>query len=491
MLTVLVPPLQDALSKMLERRRTGRVLRWAHSGKAKSQPKIAPISIGSSTQSESSDDDEHDSVSGTKNTSLQSFEDIRSVSVHESDKNLRNGASRDIAKGESFENVAMVESCLQSPSDKKKRRNHEKMVEKMRKIELRKANSIKMIGANGMEKIKRTESRAHLPRQRDLAQTSLIQARFVCCLLSACSIFLSIGINVLSWNSPPATMCASGFKLMDGLKLLDMLCSLSAGALIYLSYTIIARTDILTHHVTANAPLVVGCRADFLAVVAKWSFWVELLISLVHLPPCCSFWFGYGNSDGKKYSSINAENIFNIAVVAKMYQLWPVLREICYMDLPKRHFIARMTKVKLGSTFALKRLLNSQYAVVIVAIAWIYIVVVLSLLYRNFELTACEYPGWKGVDPICDTENAKTWADETFKKPFRKINDYRIFSAVWVVFVTSFTVGYGDMIPTMSAGRMILIISALLGICAAGLLTATIIDQLSWTPTEQSVMLML
>lgn len=32
-------------------------------------------------------------------------------------------------------------------------------------------------------------------------------------------------------------------------------------------------------------------------------------------------------------------------VVLKIYIMWPVLKEMCYWDLPKRHFVARMTKV--------------------------------------------------------------------------------------------------------------------------------------------------
>ena len=79
------------------------------------------------------------------------------------------------------------------------------------------------------------------------------------------------------------------------------------------------------------------------------------------------------------------------------------------------------------------------------------------------------------------------WVSDTTHEviEYKKINDYTIFSAIWTVFITSATVGYGDQIPTTSKGRTVLFFAGLLGIITAGLLTATIIVELSWTSTEQ------
>jgi hypothetical protein len=69
-------------------------------------------------------------------------------------------------------------------------------------------------------------------------------------------------------------------------------------------------------------------------------------------------------------------------------------------------------------------------------------------------------------------------------KQYLKINDLQFHNAVWLMFVTSSTVGYGDFVPETHAGRLVAAAAALSGIILASLLTAALCNFLRWTPEE-------
>ena len=330
-------PAQDTLHKMETRRRLGKVLRWAHSGKAKSQPRLANVQLsdlededeeGEGEAGGAATDDSVSSMSAThfargtskgaplSNASFHSTLPTLSSNCHtpEESPKAHDGASfRQPLDGGLI--ASMDCDTMEIKKMKREARERARKEEAEKKLKIRRANSIKKMGKDGMEKIKRTESKAHLPRQRDLAQASLIRTRIAALVTSGISIFISIAINVSSWHVHPDTLkCSSGFTSIDVMKLFDFLACITTAMLICRTYQIIARQQSLTNHVTANTKHITSVVADFYTITAHWTFWVELLISFICLPPCCSFWFG--NSRGYVH-------YFNTSAVPHNYQVSP------------------------------------------------------------------------------------------------------------------------------------------------------------------------
>jgi len=331
---------------------------------------------------------------------------------------------------------------------------------------------------------------------RERAQTQLVRYRAWCSLVSMISVSLGLASHKRSMDYHP-----EGDVTIDIIKSLDTVACLISLALVFQSHRVLAKQHLLAVHLVVNTPLSTNCWTCMLGVLKRPAFWVEAIISIMHVPPTVTFTFGTvgvtsGGGDGisRNYVLYRAENLFSVLNVLKIYQLWPMLREGVFWDLPRRHLVARMTQVSLGSTFALKRMLNSKYAVLYVGLLWLFWTLVFAVVYRNVELTACLYPSMMREDgtmrdPLCAERSAYIWVQQG--REVRKVNDYTMVSAIWAVFVTSSTVGYGDYVPTTELGRAVMVLVATLGIMAAGLLTATTILELQWTATEQSVLLML
>jgi hypothetical protein len=329
---------------METRRRLGRVLRWAHSGRAKSQLRLPNVEL-----SDLEDEDEDvegegeacsaagDSVSSMPATrlggstskgapllhaSLHSTLPTLSSSCHTPEESPKAGGGASLRQPLNGDLMASMEGDkMEIKRMKREARARARKEEAEKKLKIRRANSIKKLGKDGMEKIKRTESKAHLPRARDLAQASLIRTRIAGLVTSSISVSLSIAINVMSWHVHPDTLkCSSGFTGVDVLKLFDLLTCITTAMLICRTYQIIARQQSLTNHVTANTKHITSVVADLYTVTSHWTFWVELLISLICLPPCCSFWVG--GSRGNIY-------YFNTSAVPHNYQVSPAFGSHC------------------------------------------------------------------------------------------------------------------------------------------------------------------
>lgn len=82
----------------------------------------------------------------------------------------------------------------------------------------------------------------------------------------------------------------------------------------------------------------------------------------------------------------------------------------------------------------------------------------------------------------CKAEEAKQWI--VSGNNFQKVNDYYFYNAFWFMIITSTSVGYGDITPTTSLGRLIAAFAALTGLVFTSLFTASLSNTLNFTTTE-------
>lgn len=105
-------------------------------------------------------------------------------------------------------------------------------------------------------------------------------------------------------------------------------------------------------------------------------WWDPQAVVVVHVPPFVTF--EMGTTSLQNFSLYRAETIACTCNLARIYLLWRVIREWAVSDLPKRHTVAAFASIRIGSIFAIKRLLNSWYALWYLASAWFVLVMMLG-----------------------------------------------------------------------------------------------------------------
>jgi len=209
---------------------------------------------------------------------------------------------------------------------------------------------------------------------------------------------------------------------------------------------------------------------------------VELLLELlfvgVHLPPGVTFETGYKSIDN--FVSHRGETILCLVNTCRVYLLFRSIREALLSRLPKRQTIARMSRVEMDSSFALKLVLNSWNGYIYIAAWWLASLLFSAYWFRSLEMTACLLPS--ATHPLCLEPEATTWyINGEFVE---KVNNAEFTSALWFNIVTSLSVGYGDVVPDTHVGKFIACIMAVVGIIASSLLAAALSEVLQFTGDE-------
>jgi hypothetical protein len=175
------------------------------------------------------------------------------------------------------------------------------------------------------------------------------------------------------------------------------------------------------------------------------------------------------------------ESLFSLWNSLRFYLVWRVIKYSVFHVFPKRHTVSRFWSIKLQSQYAFKHLLNSWMSVVYIALTWLFWICLSAYWYRAFELTACNLE--TTLSEVCKEERAMEWiiGDDVI------IPDKTIYfqNTLWLMFVTSTTVGYGDLIPSTHFGRATACVTGLMGTMLASLLIASISNVLAWTPKEK------
>lgn len=162
----------------------------------------------------------------------------------------------------------------------------------------------------------------------------------------------------------------------------------------------------------------------------------------------------------------------------RLYLLWRILIFWLSSDLRKRHTLMGFQEFRIGTIFAVKRLLNSWWASVYLSGMWFSALFLLAYWFRSVEVTACLLPGVPKDEhsPSCDLHGATECV--VAGKTFTKVNDYYVYNAFWLMIITSTSVGYGDFVPTTSLGRLVAGIAASLGFIVMTFLTSSMSIQL-------------
>jgi len=196
------------------------------------------------------------------------------------------------------------------------------------------------------------------------------------------------------------------------------------------------------------------------ALVPGQTFWdtrvargmlVELALHAVHCPAGV-----YGSLRTTSPMQLQViydwDSLLSVAMLLRLSSVVSiVLKEMTGFETAAARIVQRSMNLSFDAHFALRHLLASRP---IVSSTLIYVATVCAGTYavRVFERPVC-YQAASSAAAGC------TWKD--IDSPY---------NAFWLAFITSLTVGYGDLYPVTHAGRVVCITIAVIGICVIALL---------------------
>jgi len=173
-------------------------------------------------------------------------------------------------------------------------------------------------------------------------------------------------------------------------------------------------------------------------ILSRWKFVSEVAVCIAHVPPGVTgqvSFMTFANVIVYSYEMLGAcWNLLRIYLLWRPFQRWMV------SDIPNRQNIAGIVNIKFESLFVIKRMVNSWNAFAYVAGAWTVTILFLGYLLRSAEVTTCQFEF--STHPDCHLASAHTWY--IYGRQFEPHNDLVSWNAMWLIFVTSTTVGYGN-----------------------------------------------
>jgi len=219
-------------------------------------------------------------------------------------------------------------------------------------------------------------------------------------------------------------------------------------------------------------------------VLLNKTLWLELIVVFAHCPP------GLETSMSSRFLqnfvAYRIETVMSCWNMFRVYLVWRTIEDAVLSDLTaKKHTLAGFNRVELSGSFVVKRMLHSHMGFVYLCILWSASIMWFGCWFRCAENTACQYPDI-GLDPIagCETREARVWV--LYGSEMEKRNDTLLQNAVWLMFVTATSVGYGEVNTTTHAGRAICSAMGLVGLMLVAILTASLGQNLQWTKSENT-----
>ena len=264
-------------------------------------------------------------------------------------------------------------------------------------------------------------------------------------------------------------------------KMLNSLCTLLCIVSLFHYYSLSVRLQRIKKHFLRLVPL--DTSRTWKEVLKDGMFWLEVSILSLHCPP-------YITDEYHTYSFENlivyrAETLGALINSVRCYLIWRYMRDYYLHKLPKRLTIEEFTGANFGSNYVFKHNLHGWPGAFAIICFWGLGLLCCGYWYRAAEITACKLPST--LSPRCSSEErAHAWI--LFGTDFEHVNDVYIWDHMWLVLITSLTVGYGDTSPKTYYGRVVAAISVLLGLALGSTLTAAISNILQWTPEELTVL---
>ena len=274
---------------------------------------------------------------------------------------------------------------------------------------------------------------------------------------------------------------------MNTLKAGNTLCTLMLLLFLWRNYHYLELSIRLKMHLVALHPLDV--HVDFSTAFRMGRFWAEAIICGIHIFPFLTFELVQIN--WLNIVMYRAETLGALVNSVRIYLIWPVVRDSILETLPRRHTISAFTNVQMSSAFAFKVIMNDELlSLVFIAACWSLCFLLTGYWFRAAEFSACLLPTAESLQ--CNDRHARVWRLESdIAAEFEKSNDPYLWNAMWGMFTTSTTVGYGDILATTHAGRLVALMSAMTGMVGASSLTAALATALQWKEEERTANLVI
>lgn len=189
---------------------------------------------------------------------------------------------------------------------------------------------------------------------------------------------------------------------------------------------------------------------------------VEIFIIVIFVPPNLNKSF-YGTSVGMIFT-YDLVSIINMLILIKVYV---IIRTYTYFSVwtsSTSYAVCNKYKINKGIVFAVKAELKSR------PFQMISIMMVVSVLICALALRTCEY----GLKPLYS------------KSSLKGDNNLQSFTnCLWVVIVSMSTVGYGDMTPKSSLGRLIGVFACVIGMLLVSLIVVALSVIVEFTEEEK------
>jgi hypothetical protein len=262
-------------------------------------------------------------------------------------------------------------------------------------------------------------------------------------------------------------------------KLANSFCTLISISALFWIYSLSVRLHRITRHCRNLLPLLTS--TTWLEVLLDPYFWLETVTIGIHCPPYVTYEFVTYSIDN--IIMYRAETLGALVNSLRVYLIFRYLRARWLIHLPMRLTIQTWTGATLDTKYMFKVNLHGWNGIRTVILVWCLFIIVCGYWYRAAELQACTLPS--AISPLCQEERAKKWilyGQEIEQTGY--VDNYYLWHSLWLVMVTSLTVGYGDFSPFTYYGRVVAVMSVFIGLSLGSILTATVTNMLMWDPEE-------
>ena len=218
-------------------------------------------------------------------------------------------------------------------------------------------------------------------------------------------------------------------------------------------------------------------------IASSWVFWLEVLIVGVHCPPFYTNEYWTDSFDNIVVYRI--ETIAALLNTIRIYLFFRWLRDYELSKMAKRHTIESFAGAKFNNKYICKRWLHGWNASLFLTLVWGLCIFMCAYWYRSAEITACYLKTTK-MQEICNHSRSSEWI--LYAKTFEHTNQYYIWDSLWLMYITTASIGYGDITPKTHMGRFCAGAITVLGMLLGALLIAAMMANLEWTPHELSIL---